>query len=399
MTVPVSCPYCNASVSLAGVPPTGRALCPRCGEAFPVRPSSGEETPPLSVASANGPPHELPRADSPPVQSLRPPVLLGLALGLVVLGVGLYLVFRNPGGGVTDPADTGPSKPAATVPPAALAGLAYLPPETNIAFAVQPGPVLARAEQTQTDPRAAFAGAGVPDRVLATLDRIGLKPEQIHHVAGGLTLAKDRPMKAVVALRLREPLADRTAFLKHLKATQTTAASGQVRYSVDLGGLAMVMTSPDPRTYLFALDPADLEPPARTGPPDAHLPAGLRESLGRLSPASFAWAATDADDWVANPGLKVLAALAKRPDLPARLAGVRALAVSVSLEPEPRLTASIRAADTDAAKMLQERMASAIAGQERLQLGTQDEWVTVEGPPAADAWTHLESLVPKSATI
>jgi hypothetical protein len=93
----------------------------------------------------------------------------------------------------------------------------------------------------------------------------------------------------------------------------------------------------------------------------------------------------------------VLAALAKRPDLPARLAGVRALAVSVSLEPEPRLTASIRAADPDAAKKFQERMASAIAGQDKLQLGIRDEWVAVEGPPAADAWAHLESLLPKSA--
>lgn len=400
MTVQLSCPYCNAGVSLAEAPPGGRVVCPRCGEAFPVRPPAGGETPLLPVASPNGPPVVPPRSvlgDGPPGRSLRPPALLGAALGLIVLGVGLYAVYRYPGGRVTDPTDPGAPKSTATVPPAALAGLAYLPAETTVAFAVQPGPLLARAGRTQADPRGEFAAVGVPDRALATLDRLGLKPEQIDHAVGGLTLTGDKPLKVVVALVLREPPADRSAFLKNLKATQTTAASGQVRYSVDLGGLAMTMTNPDPRTYLFALDPADLESAARTGSPDSHLSSGLRESMARLSPASFAWAATDDDDWSANQWLKVLAALAKRPDLSARLAGVRAAAVGVSLEPEPRLTAAVRAADADAARKLRGRVADAAAGREKVQVGGEGAWVMIEGPATADAWTGLESLLPKPA--
>jgi hypothetical protein len=394
----VSCPYCNAVVSLVEVPASGRAVCPRCGEAFPVRSQAGDDAPRLPTASPNGSPVVPPRSvlgEGPPGRSLRSPALLGVALGLVVLGVGLYAVYRYPGGRVTDPTNPGAPKSTATVPPAALAGLAHLPAETTIAFAVQPGPLLARAGRTQSDPRGEFAAVGVPDRILATLDRLGLKPEQIDHVAGGVTLAADQPLKMVVALLLREPPADRSALLKTLKATQTTAASGQVRHSVDLGGLAMTMTNPDPRTYLFALDPTDLEAAVRTGPPDAHLSSGLRESMARLSPASFAWAATDADDWSANPGLKVLAALARRPDMPARLTGVRAAAVGVSLEPEPRLTAAVRAADPDAARTLRERVADATAGREKVQVGGDGLWVTVEGPPQTDAWAGLESLLPK----
>src|SRR5438874_10179962 len=45
MTLRVSCPYCNTSFALAGVPPTGRAACPRCGDTFAVKPpedDSGE---------------------------------------------------------------------------------------------------------------------------------------------------------------------------------------------------------------------------------------------------------------------------------------------------------------------------------------------------------------------
>jgi hypothetical protein len=305
---------------------------------------------------------------------------------------------------VTDPTDPGAPKSTATFPPAALAGLAYLPAETTIAFAVQPGPLSAHAEQTKTDRLPGgepgtepFAWAGLPSNTALRFERLGLSFQQIGHVAGGLTLMGDKPLKVVVAVVLREPVADRAAFLKNLKATQTTAASGQVRYNVTLEGLAMTMANPDPRTYLFALDPADLESPARTGPPDAHLSSGLRESMARLSPASFAWAATDTDDWSANPGLKVLAALARRPDLPARLAGVRAAAVGVSLEPQPRLTAAIRAADPDAARTLRERVADAAAGREKVRVGGDGAWVTVEGPPAADAWSGLESLLPKPA--
>ncbi|HET6573914.1 MAG TPA: hypothetical protein VFG68_09960 [Fimbriiglobus sp.] len=388
----LSCPYCNAGVSLAEAPPTGRAVCPRCGEAFPVRTPVGDDEPRPPVA-----PQWSVSGEGPPGRSLRSPALLGAALGLIILGVGLYAVYRRPGGRPTDPTGPGAAKSTATVPPAALAGLAYLPAETTVAFAVQPGPLVAHAGRTQADPRAALAASGVPDRVLAALDRLGLKPEQIDHIVGGLTLTGNQPLKVVVVLVLREPLTDRSDFLKRLRAIQTTAASGQVRYGADLGGVAMTMTNPDPRTYLFALDPADLEPPARTGPPGAHLPAGLRESLARLSPASVAWAATDADDWSANPALKVVAALAKRPDLPARLAGVRAVAVGVSLEPELRLTAAVRATSPDAASKLKARVTDTLADRADLQVRSEGAWVTVEGPPAADAWAGLESLLPKPA--
>jgi hypothetical protein len=117
--------------------------------------------------------------------------------------------------------------------------------------------------------------------------------------------------------------------------------------------------------------------------------------MARLSPASFAWAATDADDWSANPGLKVLAALAKRPDLPARLAGVRAAAVGVSLEPEPRLTAAVRAADADAARALREQVADAAAGREKVQVGGDGAWVTAAAPADKGAGELLQAILPK----
>jgi hypothetical protein len=392
MAVNVSCPYCNAGVALAEVPPSGRTVCPRCGEAFPVRPSAdaGEaapSAPPPATASV--------RTPNEPPRSTRSLALLGAVLGVVVVAVGLYAVYRYPGGRVPEPTDPGAPRPAATIPPAALPGLAYLPAETNIVFAVQPGPLLAYAGRTQTDPRRLL-----PDQLLSLLDRLGLRLDQIDHAAGGLALGGDRPLKGFLVLALRDPPADRSAFLKQLDARQLTTASGQTQYRVDGGAfpLPLLMTNPDPRLYLFGTDEQDLEAaPGRAGRGSDHLPAGLRESIARLSPASFAWAATDTDRWSQNPGVKVLSALAKQPDLPARLAGVWALAVGASLEPEPRLTTAVRADSPNAAEKFQERAVAAAAGKEEVQVGVEGTWVTVDGPPDADAWAGLRAILTNPA--
>ncbi len=393
--VQLSCPYCNSGVSLEGVPPPGRAVCPRCGEAFPVKPPA-DDAPRLPEASPNGPPAAPPEIDEgPPGRSLRTPALVGAILGAVVLAVGLYVVVRPPGGRATAPTDLGGPKPAATVPPAALPGLAYLPADTNVAFAVQPGPVLIHAERANTDPRQLLTRAGIPEAVPAALDRLGLSLERIDHVCGGLAVAGDNAIPRVfVALLLREPPDDPAEFRRRLHATQFTAPSGATRFKADLAGLPVEMANPDPRAYLFATAGADLDAAGRrAGRGSEHLPAGLRESLAQLSPASVAWAATDADRWADKPAVKLLAAARKQPDLPARLEAIRAAAVGVSLEPEPILTAAVRTADPDAAAKL--RGQAAAAGREKVRVGGEGPWVAVEGPPEQDAWAWLQALLPK----
>ncbi len=404
MTVQLSCPYCNAGVSVAEVPPSHRVVCPRCGESFPVKVPAGPDdeggAPRVPVASLNGSPAAVPHTQPPPAPgwSLAAPALIGLVLAAGVLALGLYaFVFHRPAGTSTTPTDAG-RRPAATVPPAAVAGLAYLPPDTNVAFAAQPGPLLAYADRTGSDPRQLLTRAGVPDRVFATLDRVGLPLDRIDHVCGGLVLAENSAIPRVfVVLALREPPADPGEFRRQLKATQFTAPSGATRYKADLGGLPVEMSNPDPRTYLFATEGKDLEAAAgRTG--SAHLPAGLRESMGKLSPASFAWAATDSGHWSENPGVKLAAALAKQPDLPARLATVRAAAVGMSLEPDPQLLVAVRAADPDAAAKMRAQAADAAAGKkESLRIGGEGAWVTAEGPPDKDTWARLQVMLPKPA--
>lgn len=384
MTVRVSCPFCNTGLTLPGAPPTGRVQCPRCGESFPVKPP-GEETAPGDPVepgpppSTNGTPAGHARPPSP--RAFGAPAFIAAWLAALVLGVVLYTVLRRENGGrPPTPPDTRANKPAVTVPPAAVPGLAYLPADTAVAFAAQPGAIAPYAERTQTDPRQLLAAAGVPEPVFAALDKTGVKLDQIDHVAGGLVTAADSAIpRAVVVLALRQPLADEGAFRQALGATRFTAPSGATRDRVTVGGLPAEMLRIDPTTYLFGTDGRDLESATKAGGRGpAHLSAGLRESMARLSPASVAWVATDARDWAANPSVQLLAQV-RTADWPQRLAGVRAAAAGVSLEPDPRLTLAVRAADAQAVKKLTDGLAKALAGRQSV-IGSTDDWATAELP-------------------
>ena len=147
--------------------------------------------------------------------------------------MGWYLFLRKPDGPPVD--STQATKSTTTIPPTALSGLSYLPTDANVLIVAQPGPLLAFAERTQADPKQILTQAGLPERILAALDKLGVRPEQIDHVAVSLSVtASDVVPRFFVVLQLNTPL-DRSAFLKQLKAIQITAASGATRYKADLG--------------------------------------------------------------------------------------------------------------------------------------------------------------------
>jgi hypothetical protein len=234
----------------------------------------------------------------------------------------------------------------------------------------------------------------VPAQVFATLDRLGLALDQIDQLCGALVVPAESPIpRAVVALLLTRPMADEAAFLKHLKATQYTSASGATRYKgVDLGvPIPFELARRDAKTYLFATDGKDLDAPAGRG--SGHLPLGVKESMARLSPASLAWAATDSATWADRPFVKVVAEVLKQPTLSKRLAGGKAAAVGVSLEPEPQATLAIRAAGDEEAVKLRESLSASPPA----MIWREGPWVTVGGPAGNGQGGWLRELLPKSA--
>jgi hypothetical protein len=369
MSLRVSCPFCNAAVPLAEVPAGRRVPCPRCGETFPVKGDPGEAVGP--APSPNGEP----AAEPPAGWSPRAVAAVGGALGLIVLAVGMGLTGRTP---PTEPTVANPPAGMTTFPPAAVPGLRYLPAECGVAAAVQPGPLLAHAGRTGTDPGQLLTSLGVPAVVFTALDRLGLTLDQLDQLAAGLVLPADSavPRLLIVTKLRRPPAAD---LLDRLKADRYRGPGGQERFKVQLGGLPMRLARPDPLTLLFATDDPDLDKAATPAAGSDHLPAGLRETLSQLSPASVAWVATDADDWAKRPTVQAALLVLKQPDLVNRLKLVRAAGVGLSLEPALRATAAVRAGgDGD---KFRESVASAVAGRE-VQVGGAGPWTTVEADPA-----------------
>ena len=327
MMTRVVCSYCNAENRLPAWP-VPRVACVRCGESF-------VPTDPVEVEAA-----PMPRRVPAPTSSLRGPFLAGCAIAAVALAVGLYFVL----GGKPPAVPTTRTADFATVPPAALAGLGHLPASANLAFAVQPGPLLeyaARTQNTSDDASAETAawqllqGYGLPTDAVKNALRVGkVRLRDIDHLAGGVTLASDNLLPGLcLVLKLRAPCADEPAFLAALKA-EKKAKAGKPTYAVTLG-LPLTLVKADETTYLFGLTDADV-----AGTERGAGPTFLKEALAKLNPASHTWLATADEDWPAKPLVKAALKDAKGtpPVLP------RQALVGLMFEPEPKFAASLRGA-------------------------------------------------------
>src|SRR5262249_9016671 len=224
-------------------------------------------------------------------------------------------------GGVRGKPRPEPTPAAAVTPATQLAGLGYLPADTNIAFAVQVGPILAYAERTKQEPRALLTGAGVPAAVFNTLTQLGLTLEQIDHIAGGTSLGDGQlEFRLTLVLVLRALLPDDDEFLQKLKARKQPGS--KPRYDVDVGGLPLVLARVAEMVWVFGFDAKkDLEAVDRGGygPGGKQLPSGLAEMLAqRVPPEAAVWLATDDErGWTDKLAVKLLAeAMGRREWLP-----------------------------------------------------------------------------------
>lgn len=383
MTARVSCPFCNASVELAEIPESGRVPCSRCGETFSFK-LPADTLPPTSV---NGPPPPppatRPSANSPPevAKTFAPLMMLGLVLAGVVLGGGLYAIFRPGPPGNSEPTSPTSGKPPAIFPPSAVPALAYLPPETNVAFAVQPGPMLVYAERARIEPQKLLANAGVPERALVNLTQLGLTIESIEQLAGGAVIDDKLPLKIVVVLVLRKPHPNEEAFLRAMKATKPADTRVPGHHRIEIAGIPGDLVKSGDRTYVAFLagaEPSDLESAAKKSPGSAVVPLPLKESLTHLSPASVAWFATGQESWAEKPSVKMAAGFLKQPDLPKRFADVRAIAAGVALEPDPTGHIAIRGKDKESEQKLRENLEKSLG--EKANFSREGDWLSASIP-------------------
>lgn len=343
MSVPVTCPFCRTVFTLAEVPAARRTPCPNCGESVQVSADAPTTTaPPLVVPT--------PAAATPPQTRTSNIVFLSLGLtALIVVGFALWFFFAPKPPDVSHPLTT------ATTPPRSINGLKYIPKDSQVVVVVQPSALDEYAVARGRTADAVLADLGLPADLLKPFADLGLRPQDIHSLVFAANVDDLRP---TLVLTLRTPPADKGQFHDKLKT------QGRDPASVVLGGIPLVMSEVNERTFVFALTDKGLT--AATTPTAGYddLSVGVKESIDRISPAAVAWAATDGKEWAKAPQLKLVPAGVLPPEAVAKLDGVRAVGVGVSLEPDLYLSLSVRVNDSTVAKRTADEMAKKLAALE-----------------------------------
>lgn len=344
----VSCPFCNAAFD---APDAGPAACPRCGESLPGRGVAPLTTPSTATEPSRGP--------NWPVRIGVVVLVVGVVAGLVALRS-----FRDP----LTPAPP-PAAGAAVAAPAQLAGWKYLPPESNVVFAVQPAAIFRHATKVAGNPTEEMVKAGVPASVLAALGQGGVPLDAIDHVAAGAVIPDAGELRLGVALVLRQPLHDEAKFLDALKA-QRPAAGNPPHYKVEFGMIPLKLVRLTDTTWLFGWTEADLAP-VGTGLSDR-----MRDQLAQaVPPDAAACLLTDSADWGAKAPVNLLLTATGKADWQPGLAKVRAAAAALTLTDPPTLRVMAKGA-TPAAR---DELRAAFRRQPGTT-GETGEWVYLDAP-------------------
>jgi len=184
---------------------------------------------------------------------------------------------------------------------------------------------------------------GLPAEIFTDLTDVGLGPEKLQHITVALRV-EELPPRAVIVLSLREPVKDQARLRQKLKATVKDPTRREV-WTVSLPNIPLYsfsMTAIDDTTYLLCSNIVDLELGKKPHGGIGDLNLGLKESIERLSPSSFVWVASGNEDWAKFKAVELLVNMAKRPEFTKQLGDYRAVAASVSLEPELTLNLALR---------------------------------------------------------
>ena len=384
MALRVSCPYCNTSFTAAAVPASGRVPCPRCGDAFPVRTGEAEAEgeSPEAVSAVSLDESSRPRSSQAKSSSRVPAIAAVAAILALAIGAGWYY-FRDWAGG--NPAQSDPSTIAAA--PTSLHGLAFVPTDANLLFALQPGPIIAYAERSGQDPRVLLSQAGFPPSLFVALDRAGVPLQQIDHIAVGAHVPDSDDFarfRVAMALVLRTSLDDEDRFLEELQA-RPVERRGRKWYEATasvipgVGRISILLVKATPEVWVFGWSEEDLEPAAR-GAGASGYPSWLDETAAERLPADAAiWLASDDERWSEKPIVRLALAQFKRKDLLPILAEGQAVAAGLSLGEQPRLRVSIRCRDSQIAEQLKSYFEEKVT-EPGTRHGSEGEWAMLDGP-------------------
>lgn len=374
MSVPATCPFCNALVP-ANVPVVaGRVACPRCGEA--VGAGSTAERPMPPAAGTVRPPESGKRG-------LRRP--LALAVLVAVVAVGLWLLWANRHRIRSPFGPTPPEKPV-VVKPADLTGLGYLPDSTEAVLAVQVPFLLDRlGPDAEKDPATALAAVGLPRSAADLLDQmsaVGLK--NVDQLVVGLGFEGHAlPPQVVVVVHTRQPF-DLPSIARQTKA-HARKKDGRTLYVGKAGALPEVnWWQATDRVLIATISARDFDGvPTRPRAGIDHLRPGLSSLIrDRVADDACAWFVATSDKWqqYLQPYVVLpFTPLQGRKDLLKPAERLRSAVVSVPNDADRPVEALIGLESADAGAGLRAALAERFHG-EPVEVTGKDEWVRIQIP-------------------
>lgn len=346
MPIRLSCPSCNTTFTLPQLPADRRTTCRRCGDVFPIRTfTEVAESPENSAVKASPTATAQLSRKTIAQRSVMRTVAIALGLGFLGLMAGFTVHYLH-NRAKPKPESEPEFQPMTAKPAVQLSGLGFLPADTNIVFAFQPGPVLAYTARINRDPQDLLLQTGNFARSLDFLTHLGITLSQIDHLVGGTSLGDGAFMlRLTVVLVLRKPLADEDEFLHKLKAREL---SGKPRYTIDLNGFPLLLARVSPTTWVFGYDDSDFQAVDRGGYPfgGKQFPDGLTRSIVKIPLNAAVWIATDDEQWAEKPGIKLAIGewLKKKEWLPVLAKGRSAL-VTMTFDEPPRIRMFIKTID------------------------------------------------------
>ncbi|HEY7327381.1 MAG TPA: hypothetical protein VH592_07075 [Gemmataceae bacterium] len=317
-TETLTCPYCNAAISIqAGCSAGQRIVCPRCGDSFPLRSNdSFTDRPRPSQPAQTGISAELPNKEEVPLPSRWSNRLIGCGVVCVMLfmaGGGLVFMLmtqeqrraydtsrppRRPGKQRSVP-EVEEVPRVVSVAPDKLAALGYVPARVNFLFAARVPELLASplGMQVLHNP----IQQGESSFRLENLPKwLGLRLEDIDHVVFAAQIDDTVPPPFFLVLRTTGPY-DEEQLRQHVKGTRVPSPSKKTIYAfrVPQQDIPLNAWFADAHTVVLALLANQLEPLPNQPSADLHQLSGELRTILKQRRESVApvWIAGHSPDW------------------------------------------------------------------------------------------------------
>jgi hypothetical protein len=326
----LTCPYCNASISVPpGVAAGGRLDCPRCGDSFALRPTDALTHQPQLSSELNVAVREAITSNRPPSPSLALPsrrsngMLAALAVGVMLLMAGIGLAFMLRTQAQRRAQDT--VRPARrpfkqlgvpessnlpvveSVAPDRLEALGYLPSDVNFLVAARVPELAATSIGSQILGEPLKIG-GAEHRLSDFPEWVGFSLEDIDHVVLGARIQNDLLPPFYLVIRTVHSY-DAEQVRQRLKGTRVASAAKKKLFTFRplKRDLPMHVWFADDRTVVIALLAQQLEDLAAQPVPELQqfspeLRFVLRE---RREPVAPMWIAGHSRDWSKTSAAKL----------------------------------------------------------------------------------------------